>query len=396
MELSITQQNYPLSRRKFWKKITSHAILPGLLFLVVAVGAIIAMFAIGEANQSTRLLVGILLEGLLIFLALFFLLFLLPYGLYLHVYIQRYYYSLDENFITIRKGVFTPSEIHVQYLKIQDVYVDQDILDRIFGIFDVHIASATVSSGIEAHIDGLSPAHAEALKNELLEKIQHPSQQGPVSTSASAVSQANPEVVANLISGASSLNYPISSRWLISVVASTVWKIIAGTLFVGIYFLIEFYSESPSDVGLATQNEYSSVVYLIYAIIILLGALLRLGYSIWWRHNYYFELESEYIVLKQGVISNEERHIQYSSIQNVTLKQRLTDRIFGICDVVIENAASGGGGLTVSSKPGLSMGITGTNGLVIPGQMLAKGKELVEIVNKVTTEKNIGLNSKGL
>ena len=58
-----------------------------------------------------------------------------------------------------------PAQIHVQYGKIQDVYVDQDLLDRILGIYDVHISSATYSSGIEAHIDGVDKVGAEGLKN---------------------------------------------------------------------------------------------------------------------------------------------------------------------------------------------------------------------------------------
>jgi len=50
--------------------------------------------------------------------------------------------------------------------------VDQDLLDRIFGLYDVHLSSATISSGMEAHIDGLEKQAAEGLRNILLQTVQ--------------------------------------------------------------------------------------------------------------------------------------------------------------------------------------------------------------------------------
>lgn len=62
--------------------------------------------------------------------------------------------------------------IRFQHERIQDVYVDQDLLDRIFGLYDVHLSSATVSSGMEAHIDGVEKQAAEDLRNILLQTVQ--------------------------------------------------------------------------------------------------------------------------------------------------------------------------------------------------------------------------------
>ena len=69
-------------------------------------------------------------------------------------YYNVYFYDLTPDYIVIKKGPITPHEITIPYERIQDVYVDQDILDRIFGLYDVHLSSATVSSGEAAHIDG--------------------------------------------------------------------------------------------------------------------------------------------------------------------------------------------------------------------------------------------------
>lgn len=49
--------------------------------------------------------------------------------------------------------------------------VDQDLLDRIFGLYDVHLSSATISSGFEAHIDGVEKPAADGLRQLLLKAV---------------------------------------------------------------------------------------------------------------------------------------------------------------------------------------------------------------------------------
>ena len=63
-------------------------------------------------------------------------------------------------------------ETILNYDKIQDVYMDQDILDRVFGLHDVHVSTATAMSGYEAHIDGVNQNNALAIKEQILEKIR--------------------------------------------------------------------------------------------------------------------------------------------------------------------------------------------------------------------------------
>jgi putative membrane protein len=141
---------------------------------------------------------------------------------YIKTYIHRYYYDCNDQFVTIKKGVFAPTEIHVQYQKIQDVYVDQDLLDRFMGIYDVHIASATVTSGIEAHIDGVDQPVAESIKNFMLAKIQGgnipaaglQNPQGPQTPLPPQAPRPAPrfESAQNI----SSRTYPISGAWMFS------------------------------------------------------------------------------------------------------------------------------------------------------------------------------------
>ena len=93
-------------------------------------------------------------------------------------YFQVYFYDLTDDFIIIRKRVFTPREITIPYERVQDVYIDQDLLDRIMGLYDVHLSSATVSSGIEAHIDGVEKPAADGLRKIILEKVSEKIKKG--------------------------------------------------------------------------------------------------------------------------------------------------------------------------------------------------------------------------
>ncbi len=86
-------------------------------------------------------------------------------------YFDAYYYDVGKDFLAIRKGWITPREIQMPYEKMQDVYMDQDILDRVFGLWDVHVSTATVMSGMEAHMDGVNRPNAEKIRELLLQKI---------------------------------------------------------------------------------------------------------------------------------------------------------------------------------------------------------------------------------
>jgi uncharacterized membrane protein YdbT with pleckstrin-like domain len=86
-------------------------------------------------------------------------------------YMKSYFYDLVNDYLIIRKGVFQKNEITLPVNRIQDVYVDQDIFDRIFGLYDVHVSSATIISAHLSHIDGVNKENAQALKNLIISKI---------------------------------------------------------------------------------------------------------------------------------------------------------------------------------------------------------------------------------
>ncbi|MDP2967234.1 MAG: PH domain-containing protein [bacterium] len=162
---SKTREQFPLSYKKIIKKTIASTITITILLLVVWGFLALMIDSIGQEAISW---LGMATFGIFGFL---FILILLIY-LYQCWYFAFYFYDLTTDFIQIKKGPITPREITIPYERIQDVYVDQDLLDRIFGLYDVHLSSATISSGMEAHIDGVEKQAAEGLRNILLQTVQ--------------------------------------------------------------------------------------------------------------------------------------------------------------------------------------------------------------------------------
>ncbi len=160
---SKTREQFPLSTKKVLKKTLTSGLI-WVCFLVIFWFTFF-MAILGSENNDSSMLIGVIS-----IVAVMFLVILLAY-FYQRWYYAVYFYDLTDNFIIIKKGPITPSEITVPFERIQDVYVDQDLLDRIFGLYDVHISSATFSSGIAAHIDGVEKMSADGLKALILEKV---------------------------------------------------------------------------------------------------------------------------------------------------------------------------------------------------------------------------------
>jgi len=150
-----TIKQYPLERRKILKKFIAAMIVWGAIFLIAII--ITALF-----SQWLLVIVELVL---FILLALF-------YWWYEVQYFNKYYYDIRQDFLVIKKGVFAPRETILPYEKLQDVYIDQDLLDRIFSLWDLHVSTATIMSGSEAHIDGINIENGEAMKKMILEKIK--------------------------------------------------------------------------------------------------------------------------------------------------------------------------------------------------------------------------------
>ena len=379
-QYSNFQLEHPLSPRKFWKKI-SDRLLVNIIYSVFLEFIIFAVFYGVMQNFLTEKFATVFvsfLPWLVVgaYVSIYFLLTIV-YAIYVKVYIKRYYYDCGDKFIIIKKGVFAPTEIHVQYQKIQDVYVDQDILDRLFGIYDVHISSATITSGIEAHIDGVSFEVAEKIKNIILAKI-HNVDGGTSNISQIPVSQpqqvlSNPVQLSHKIS---SETYPVSGRWVWSAIISAIIQSVITTLFLGFFIIMIGDAIQPGVIS--NLSSVAPLVLIVFGIVFLYKII---WFSIW-KSNYYFEFLPEFILVKTGVISRQENHLPYKSIQNVSNTQGVIDRILGLSTVVVENAAV----QLIPTSRGQSVAVA--SGISLVWQTPAKAQELNEVVNSIVSKIN--------
>ena len=340
MSTSSLRSEFPLSTtKKFWKKYIEKS--GGIIGLAVVIGFITLLLPLASGSQSGPddfpfMMSVYVTIGL-------FVLFTIAYMVYLKFYIKNYFYSEDSDFITIKKGVFMPVEIHVQWQKIQDVYVDQDVLDRIFGLYDVHISSATSTSGIEAHIDGIEKQHAEGLKTLLLNRIKGGSQ-----ATKTEMQRANAEVKYTSTQKLSSQEFPLKSKWVtikyvFMPISSVIWSVI-------IYFVFTSKVKEP------IPFEYMLIGMAILFLVILIWQIIRFTL---WRSHYAFELKEDSIYYKNGVFSIYQTNLPYSTIQDISVSQGIVDRMFGFYSVVVENAAGIGG--PRGDKTGKSLNIVSLN-----------------------------------
>ncbi|MEK6958995.1 MAG: PH domain-containing protein [archaeon] len=160
-------KEHPLEARKVIKKTISGTILAvfivGLLSLFIVVPIAIG-FVVNSPNLfgiPTLLILAGAMVAMVIFLVIW-------QFIYQYFYLKYYYYNISKDAIVVRKGVLSTSEIVLPFRKIQNVFVDQDILDKIFGLYDVHYSTVTTMSANLCHIDGLNKQNAEAIREILM------------------------------------------------------------------------------------------------------------------------------------------------------------------------------------------------------------------------------------
>lgn len=375
----------PLSPRKFWKKMIEQGFTLGIFIFVILSPFFIFLIKVVDPEvtpiATVTKMIGLLSVSYLVIVGI--------YAIYVKFYIKYYFYDGGMDFITIKKGVFAPTEIHVQYQKIQDVYVDQDILDRMMGLYDVHIASATVSSGIEAHIDGVEKETAERLKDFFLQKINEKTNGKGNLVFMTVDAPGSQNVInsktLNLNEVVSVDTYPISDRWVfVEIVGTLMGNMIMAPLVIAYFFIPNEGETLASVVGLSLGN----AIWLGLLFIITL-TILQTSYSLLWKSTFSFNFLPEYIFMRTGIIARQEKHLPYNTIQDVSVNQGIIDRLFGIATIIIKNAS---GSQFLQNRDGNTAVF---NGVVIPGQPLERAQKIAQILKEGvllrTTQKDTGL-----
>ena len=160
---SRTREQFPLSPKKIFKK-TLASTLVWIILALILWGILAATLSSGTDTGGWLAISTVGIFGFLFFI-------ILVTWLYQRWYYAVYFYDLTSDYIVIKKGPITPQEITIPYERVQDVYVDQDLLDRMLGLYDVHLSSATISSGMAAHIDGVEKQASDGLRAMLLQTV---------------------------------------------------------------------------------------------------------------------------------------------------------------------------------------------------------------------------------
>jgi len=285
-------------------------------------------------------------------------------GIYVYqsFYYKLYFYDFKEGGAEIRKGVISRSTGHVRYERIQNIYVDQDILDRLFRLYDVHYETAGETSGIYSHVDGLNKENSEKLLKFLNEKLTP----GGSKMAEPLISSEDNQAGAPTGAAVDRSNTPISKM---IIYKNTLFFFLSSV----IAFVVAIISlkQELADANMSTKAVIPGGMIAIA--VFLVGVIIY--FQIWYR-NFYFQFSDRSGVIKKQVISLSNSYIYYDRIQNINLSQDVFDRLFGIFTITLETARE-------TSKESL------TASLNIPGLSQTDADKLKNfLLSKVSIYKN--------
>lgn len=176
----ITEKNYPIEAKWIFKSVWGSVFI--LLFLI---SAFFFELATGKFSFYDIIYLAIVPINLII----------------ISLRRANFHYSIDDKFMTLHQGILSKQQRNIPYGVIQNIFVKQDLFDRIFDIASLTIENAsqradsqgagtrkifgmTVSngrrqqtdmigfSGNKISIPGLSKQNAETLKGIVLQKMK--------------------------------------------------------------------------------------------------------------------------------------------------------------------------------------------------------------------------------
>jgi membrane protein YdbS with pleckstrin-like domain len=180
MNETITEKNYPVESLWILKSILTW------LIILVIFGAFF-LFGANDARNISNLVIYI-----------FFAIFSVVYAALRR---NTFRYSIDAKFLNLQQGILNKQQRHIPYGVIQNIFVKQDLLDRLFGLASLTLENASMGagsgqerqskvfgitfsnkrqqraemigfSGNKISIPGLSKRNAETLKGIVLQRMK--------------------------------------------------------------------------------------------------------------------------------------------------------------------------------------------------------------------------------
>lgn len=189
-------------------------------------------------------------------------------------------------------------------------------------------------------------------------------------------------------------DYPIQELWIIKSVLSS----LPGLIVLVLLFFFPIYLSPEANFRLS-----------FYIVAIVIFSIYRTIVMILERATFHYFIERQFLILRQGIISKQERHIPYGVIQNLFVNQDIFDRIFGLASLTIENAAQGAGaqlapqeqklfGMRIGNQRKRQVEMAGfyKNKVSIPGLMKKSAEDLKEIILQKMKENPVEDSQSGL
>jgi uncharacterized membrane protein YdbT with pleckstrin-like domain len=171
--------------------------------------------------------------------------------------------------------------------------------------------------------------------------------------------------------------YPLSGKWTVVTLIS---RLLSSISYPFIIILVIF--GKSKNLTIEDDWQYWVLIWIGLTIITMIGRTIALFL---WKKNYAFKFGPENIYYKEGVISLSEKHMPYSSIQDVTVRQGVVERFFGLAKVVIENAAQQS---VPVGRYGQKMAVS--SGVVLQGFSIAEANKIADMLKTSVLGKNSG------
>lgn len=166
-------------------------------------------------------------------------------------------------------------------------------------------------------------------------------------------------------------DYPVESFWILKIPVSFSIVTFFICIFMGLILLpLSFTTNEGGLVFLITMG-------IIIVTMIGIGLLSTIIASLS-RDNFHYSIENEFVIFHQGILSKQQKNLPYGVIQDIIVNQDITDRLFGLASIIIENASFGGGQVYARGQAAALIGFVG-NVAVIPGLTVKNAEKLKDI-----------------
>ncbi len=292
------RENYPLEGRKVVKKILERGAIALFLAPFVGMAGIIFLGIFG-------LLLIFVVFGIVIWWA--------------SEYCRTYFYDIEGSGLVVKKGVIFPNSATIPLDKISDVYADQDIVDRVMGLYDLHFSSASETSGALSHIDGVSKANMEALKAILLSAIS--GKKASPGARSQAFSAAGPQAYGISRGRASAPTGEAFRPGEHAYVRELAGKALSAL------FMMAF-----------ALSGILAVLPLLITIAVVVAVLGAVAFYVKKEvEACSYELTAEGLRIRKGWLTPSESLIFYANMQDIDTAQGILDRLFGLEEMTVKS-----------------------------------------------------------